>query len=240
MRTIDINCDLGEGIGNDAEIMAYINSCNIACGGHYGDLQSIKDTIKLAQKYAVKVGAHPSFPDKENFGRKPMTLSESDLIDSLVYQIELFQQACAETDVVMHHVKLHGALYNIAAKDSGIAKIVLDAYKQACPGVLIYAPFKSELASLAHSEFKIYYEAFADRAYHSNLQLVSREREDAVITKPGEAWEQILNIVENGKVNTVEDEEIALKADTFCVHGDQPNALELLRFIHNQIERMFK
>ena len=130
MRPIDINCDLGEGIGNDAEIMPYINSCNIACGGHFGDLQTIKETILLAQKYAVKVGAHPSFPDKENFGRKLMTLSDNDLMDSISQQIKLFHQACNETGARMHHVKLHGALYNLAAKDSHIAELVIQAFKQ--------------------------------------------------------------------------------------------------------------
>ncbi len=232
MNQIDINCDLGEGIGNDAEIMPYINSCNIACGGHFGDLQTIKKTSILAQKYGVKAGAHPSFPDKENFGRKLMTLSDNELIDSISQQIKLFQQSCNETDAQMHVVKLHGALYNLAAKDSDVAKVVLAAFKKTCPGTVVYAPFKSELAKSAQADFKVHYEAFADRGYHANLQLVSRDRNDAVITDPEIAWNQILNIIENGTIKTVDEDEVAIKADTFCVHGDQPSALELVRFIN--------
>jgi UPF0271 protein len=235
MRSIDINCDLGEGFGNDAEIMPFIHSCNIACGGHYGSLTTISETIRLASKHAVKVGAHPSFPDPANFGRKSMQIADQDLIDSLMQQINLFKQECQQHNVMMHHVKLHGALYNLAAKDPKIAKVVIKALKQVCPGSIIYAPYNSEIAKLAASDFGVHYEAFVDRRYHRNLQLVSRKRDDAVITDPTQAWNQVLNILENNKVISVEGNDVFLKADTFCVHGDQPQALQLVKFISKQI-----
>ncbi len=235
MQAVDINCDLGEGMSNDAQIMPYISSCNIACGGHYGDKSSISETIKLALKYKVNIGAHPSFPDKENFGRKIMDISESDLYESLCQQILIFSQICKEEGARLHHVKLHGALYNLAAKDPITAKIVVKSLNATCSGARIYTPYQSELARLAKSNFKVIYEAFADRRYHSNLQLVSRDRDDAVITDLDDAWKHLYNMLENGKVKTVEGESISIKADTFCVHGDQPEAVNLVQYIAKKL-----
>lgn len=235
MRAIDINCDLGEGMGNDAQIMPYISSCNIACGGHYGDEISISETIKLALKHQVKIGAHPSFPDKLNFGRKIIDISENDLYDSLCQQILLFSQTCDEIGTRMNHVKLHGALYNLAAKDHKIAKIVLKSLNACCLDTTIYAPYQSVLAKLAKGDFNVLFEAFADRRYHRTLQLVSRDRDDAVITDADEVWKHLSNMIENGEVQTVEGESIAIKADTYCVHGDQPNAQELVQYIAKRL-----
>ena len=232
---IDINCDLGEGMGNDTQIMPYISSCNIACGGHYGDKASIIETIQLAQKHQVKVGAHPSFPDKLNFGRKIIEVSDNDLYESLCQQILLFSECCGKLGATMHHVKLHGALYNLAAKDTQTAQVVLKALNCCCKGIVLYAPYQSVLADLAQADFKIMHEAFADRRYHSTLQLVSRDRNDAVITDAKSAWEHMASMIENNKVKTVEREFVDIKADTFCVHGDQPHALELVQYINRKL-----
>jgi UPF0271 protein len=232
---IDINSDLGEGMGNDGLIMPYITSCNIACGGHYGDKASILATINQAQKHQLKIGAHPSFPDKLNFGRKVINISEKGLYDSLCKQIYLFSECCKQLDITFHHVKLHGALYNLAAKDNQTAQVVIKALNTCCKGTVLYVPYKSELAKLAQSDFKIFYEAFADRNYHSNLALVSRDKADAVITDPKIAWQQMAYMIENQQVKTIEGQYVDIKADTYCIHGDQPHALELVKYIAKKL-----
>ena len=228
---ININCDLGEGRGNDEKIMPLIHSCNIACGGHYGDASSMRTSIRLAKKYGVKCGAHPSFPDKENFGRKEMNISKMELMQSIRQQIVDFKNICLEEGMEMSHIKLHGALYNLAAKDIGFAQTTLAAIKMSQTIVPIYAPYQSVIARLAKGHFEIVLEAFADRRYHKDLSLVSRTRADAVITDKNQAWQQILMIANEQRVHTVEGEEVPIQADTFCVHGDQKNAVEILDFI---------
>lgn len=228
---ININCDLGEGIGNEEQIMPFIGSCNIACGGHYGDEESMRTAIRLAKKYGVKCGAHPSFPDKKNFGRKEMSISNLELIHSIRQQIISFNKICIEEDIEMSHIKLHGALYNLTAKDIGWAQTALAGIKMAQVTVPIYAPYQSVIARLAKGHFEITYEAFADRRYQRDLSLVSRTRENAVITDKNEALAQISLIANEQKVQTVEGELAPIQASTFCVHGDQKNAVEILKFI---------
>ena len=126
-RFIDINCDLGEGAGNDAQLMPLISSCNIACGGHYGDTDSIREAVRLALKYNVRIGAHPSYPDTENFGRKVMNCSPEELKQSIQEQLRLIQTVCEEEGAIISHVKLHGALYNKTSEDEELAKTVLEA-----------------------------------------------------------------------------------------------------------------
>ena len=228
---IDINCDLGEGIGNDAELMPYLDSCNIACGGHFGDKDSMKEAIKLAKEYAVKVGAHPSFPDKQNFGRKIMKLSATELQNSLYQQIEDFSKVCEELNVEMHHIKLHGALYNLAANDPEVAAIVLNVFAAVKADIKIYVPYQSVIAMLADDYFPVVYEAFIDRRYHSDLSLVSRVNDNAVITDIDEVWQQMSSIINDGQLKSVEGDLVAIKADTFCLHGDEKNAVALVRHI---------
>lgn len=227
----DINCDLGEGMDNDAQLMPFLGSCNIACGGHYGDTKTMETAILLAKKYHVSVGAHPSFPDKENFGRKIIDISRDQLHQSLVKQMTDFKTICNQNNVVMHHVKLHGALYNLAASDAEIAAVVLNAFAKVQADIKIYAPYFSAIAMLAEDYFPIVYEAFADRAYNADLSLVSRDKPSAVIRDKLKAWQQIKSIIETGKVATVDGQMVAIKADTFCVHGDNDNALEILQYI---------
>ena len=229
---IDINCDLGEGMTNDAEIMPYLGSCNIACGGHYGNKASMTETILLAKKYGVKIGAHPSFPDKENFGRKIIQMATDELQVSLYQQIQVFLQVCDELNVKMHHIKLHGALYNLAAADVEIAGMVLNVFAAAQTDIKIYVPYNSVIAAMAHDYFPICYEAFIDRRYHNDLTLVARTQDNALITNNKEAWQQMLDIINNGELKSVEGDYVAIKADTFCLHGDHENALSLIKYIH--------
>ena len=228
---IDINCDLGEGRGNDAELMPYLDSCNIACGGHFGDHKSMTTTIKLAIKYGVKLGAHPSFPDRQNFGRKLMNLSAEELQNSIHHQLVNFMSVCEELKVEMHHIKLHGALYNLVAKDPEIAAIVLNVFAEVKAEVRIYIPYQSVIAILAEDYFQIVYEAFIDRHYHRDLSLVSRADDNALITDLDEAWQQMSSIINEGQLISVEGDIVEIKADTFCLHGDEKNAVDLVRHI---------
>ncbi len=228
----DINCDLGEGMGNDAQLMPFLGSCNIACGGHFGDSKTMETAIQLAKKYHVNVGAHPSFPDKENFGRKIIDISRDELHQSLVKQIAGFKTICNQNNAVMHHIKLHGALYNLAANDAEVAAVVLNAFAKVQADIKIYVPYNSAIAMLAEDYFPIVYEAFADRSYKADLLLVSRDKPNAIIRDKQKAWEQIKSIIETSKVATIDGQLVTIKADTFCVHGDNDNALEILQYIH--------
>lgn len=235
---ININCDLGEGMNNDAQLMPYLGSCNIACGGHYGNVETITAAIKLAQKHGVKVGAHPSFPDRHNFGRKIIKISRDDLQSSLYQQLLDFQQVCQALDEPMHHIKLHGALYNLAASNAEIAAVVLNVFAAIQADVKIYVPFNSAIAILADDYFPIVFEAFADRSYNSDLSLVSRDEVGAVISDKKLAWQQVSTIIKTGSVKTIDGSMAKIKADTFCVHGDQINALEIVKYLSDESAAM--
>ncbi len=232
---IDINCDLGEGMGNDAALMPFLGSCSIACGGHFGNDETMTIAVKLAQQYDVNVGAHPSFPDKENFGRKVMDISRKKLSQSLFQQITDFQIICQTVGMPMHHIKLHGALYNLAAQDAEIAAVVLNVFARCQADVKIYLPDNSAIAILADDYFPIIYEAFADRRYNPDLSLVARNLDNALITDKKLAWQQISSIVKTGKVSTIDGQLINIRADTFCVHGDSENAFNILQYINKHI-----
>ncbi len=235
MKKIDINCDLGEGAGNDALLMPFISSCSIACGGHYGDKETMATTIRLAKKHHVKVGAHPSFPDKENFGRKVINLAKNEIENSIYHQLKTFQEICQAEGLPINHIKLHGALYHLASKDEQTALTVLSAIKKTGINAAIYAPYQSALANIAHPNFDVILEAFADRQYHSNLQLVARSKKGAVISEPTVAWKQVQHILEKGTVLSIEGEKVKIEVQTCCIHGDQPNAVALASYIYKQL-----
>ena len=227
---IDINCDVGEGIGNESELMPYISSCNIACGGHAGDRESMRQVAKLANEHAVKIGAHPSFPDKENFGRQKMDISCSALYKSLEDQVSALIDVLRQEHLQLHHVKPHGALYNLAAVDEEIAIVVVEVMKRFHLPLKLYVPYKSVIADLAMKEnIPITYEAFADRNYNSDLTLVSRQKENALITDSDELFEHIMRMIIDKKVQSISGVEVEMKASTFCVHGDNPKAVKLIK-----------
>lgn len=242
MITIDINCDLGEGIGNEALIMPLISSCNIACGGHAGDLATMEYIVALAEKHDVKIGAHPSFPDQVNFGRKVMDMSSDELRLSLVEQINTLKQVLKNRGLKLHHVKPHGALYNLAAIDKDTAKVVVDVVKAYNDSLVLYAPYGSIVSEIAFkSGVRLMFEAFADRNYNQDLTLVSREQNNALIHEPDVMLKHVCQMVLNKKVTTLDGVEVALKADTFCVHGDGENVVQNLKDLvvklkQNQIE----
>lgn len=228
--SIDINCDVGEGIGNEATLMPYISSCNIACGGHAGDKDTMRNVVKIAKKHNVKIGAHPSYPDKKNFGRHKMDISCAALFTSLEDQISALMSVAREEHVQLHHVKPHGALYNLAAIDKETAEVVVEVMKRFHLSLKLYVPYKSVIADIAmEANIPIICEAFADRNYNTDLTLVSRQKDNAIITDSEELFVHVKHMIFDKKIRSVSGVEVEIKADTFCVHGDNPKAVELIR-----------
>jgi len=235
---IDINCDVGEGVINEHLIMPYISSCNIACGGHFGDVTSMDKTIALAIEHKVKIGAHPSFPDKVNFGRKLMQMSNDDLRDSIQNQLDIFLERLFSFDVPLHHIKPHGALYNTIAKDEDLAVLFIEITKKYLKDVFLYVPYQSVIEEIAlKNNIKIKYEAFADRNYNDDLSLVSRNTPNALLIDEKEVLNHVLFMIKHQKVNTISGLEKEIKADTFCVHSDTKNALEIVRYLNENLKK---
>lgn len=233
---IDINCDVGEGIGNEEKLFPFISSCNIACGGHAGDEDIMKKIVVLANKYQVKVGAHPSYPDKENFGRVTLIMPLDELKISILEQVSAILPILEEQGMVLHHIKAHGALYNDIAKDRVLTSIFLDALEKFKEVVHIYVPFGSVIKEEAIKRgFKIMEEAFGDRNYNSDLTLISRKASNAVIEDPKEVLEHIVNMVKNNKVKTMNGTAQNISAETFCIHGDTPSALQILMYLSEEL-----
>tara|TARA_R110002049_G_scaffold309212_1_gene518707 strand:- start:32592 stop:33332 length:741 start_codon:yes stop_codon:yes gene_type:complete len=234
---VDINADVGEGVGNEALIMPHISSCNIACGGHAGDEKTMRQVVKLAKQHRVKIGAHPSFPDKENFGRITMDIPCVALFAAIKSQIKSLITAINEEHAMLHHIKPHGALYNMAATDERIATVIVEVVKSLRIPVKLYVPYGSVIEKVAlQNELSITYEGFADRNYNDDLTLVSRKEKNALIHKNNVVFEHVLRMVETGKVKTVAGREVAIKAETFCVHGDNPNAIDLIKNLKGFLE----
>ncbi|MCX2681487.1 5-oxoprolinase subunit PxpA [Galbibacter sp. EGI 63066] len=235
-QQIDINCDLGEGTSNESELMPYIQSCNIACGGHAGDESTMKEVVKLAVKHQVKIGAHPSYPDRENFGRKSISISAEKLISSIQEQIQLMDGVLGGFSAKLHHIKPHGALYNDIAKDEKRAAVFLQAIRNYKEKVALYVPYNSVIAKKAKGEgFSIIYEAFADRSYNPDLSLVARSKPNAVLTDVDAILKQVLSVAKEGRVTAVDGSTVPIKADTFCVHSDTENATDIVKYLYNQL-----
>ncbi len=231
-KYIDLNCDVGEGIGNEAQLLPLISSCNIACGGHAGDEMTMREVIKLASQNNVKVGAHPSYPDKVNFGRISLDLPVDILFKSIQEQIKKLEEILNNGQMNLNHIKAHGALYNDLAKNKDLAIRFLNAVQQYKDKVFLYVPYGSEIAEEAiHRGFHIKYEAFADRNYNKDLSLVPRTHKHALIEEPEKVLEHLILMVEQQKVQTLNGEVSTIFADTFCVHGDTPNALQILMYL---------
>ena len=237
MKTIDLNCDLGEGIGNDALIMPYISSANIACGYHAGDEETMRQTIALCKKHNVAVGAHPSYPDRENFGRTDMLLPSGEIYELVKKQIELLKKIAVEKKVPVRHVKPHGALYNMAARDKSIAPFVALAVKDADENLLLYGLSGSQLIKEGKNHgLKTVSEIFADRAYKDDGSLVARNKPGALITDTATAVAQVLQMVKEGTVTSVTGKKIPIEAETICLHGDGEHAVEFAKAIFHALK----
>lgn len=232
MKYIHLNCDLGEGGPNDAELMPLVSACNIACGGHAGNLDSMRRSIRLAMEHGVEVGAHPSYPDKENFGRVSVKMSDADLRRSLIAQILSLKQLTEAEGGVLRHVKPHGALYHDIISDERLAGVVIEAILEFEDPIRLYVPPESAIAQMAKGHLKLAFEAFADRRYISGSQLVPRTLNNALITDEEEVLNQLLSLYLDRELPCVSGEHEPFQADTFCIHSDTPRAVEILHYLH--------
>ena len=236
MGKISINCDVGEGIGNEGEIMSYIQYCNVACGGHAGTDASMREIVLLASKYGVKIGAHPSYPDIENFGRKNLKMDSNDLAKSLTYQVKALEIILDEFGIELHHIKAHGALYNDLVVDEDLCLTYLKAMEPYKENVKLFVPYQSVISKSASSEgFHIVYEGFADRNYNEDLTLVSRKEAQSVITNNLEVLNHVKEMVYQRSVTTPKGIKVHIEADTFCVHSDTVDAVKIIKYLHDNL-----
>ena len=235
---VDLNADLGEGTGHDEELLALVTSANIACGFHAGDANTMRESIETAHHHGVAVGAHPSLFDRENFGRKELPVASDKVFDAVTYQLGVFQAIAEAAGVRPNHVKPHGALYNMAARDAGLAEAVARAIAVIDPTLILFAPGNSTLASAGEANrLRIASEVFADRNYLSDGALVPRSRRDALLHDPEEAATRVLRMLREGKVRSVDGGDVDVLAATICVHGDTPGAVDFARALRSQLEK---
>jgi 5-oxoprolinase (ATP-hydrolysing) subunit A len=239
--SIDLNSDIGEGFPNDEGLMAFISSVNIACGAHAGSQDLLRRTVELALKHEVSIGAHPSYPDRENFGRIDLLqagLELKDLPSIITDQLSLMQSICSEFHARIEHVKFHGALYNRAARDPLLSSLICQVLAGFDPSLLLYglsgSPMKED-ARRMHIPFVE--EVFADRNYLEDGSLVPRIKPDSLIRDPYLAAERVLQMVKKGTVNSITGREIKIIADTVCIHGDQEKALEFAKSIRQALDQ---
>jgi UPF0271 protein len=237
MRTIDLNADLGEGGSQDAALISLASSANIACGGHAGDERTMRDAIESALIHGVAIGAHPGYEDPEHFGRRNLHLPPAAVADMVSRQVNRLAEIAIAADDTIHHVKPHGALYNQADRDPALAAAVADGVKRVLPGCQFYVPPNGALAAAGKAAgLKIRPEGFADRRYSADGALVPRSEPHAVIDDLDEAITQALEIACHQRVRTIAGTLLPLPAKTLCVHGDDPQAVHLLRAIRRALE----
>jgi len=235
---VDLNADLGEGAGHDAELFELISSANIATGFHAGDSDTMHNAISAARKHGVAVGAHPSLFDRENFGRKELKVSNQEVFDAVAYQLGVFQAIASALGAQPNHVKPHGALYNMAVRDEGLADAIARAIESVDPKLILFAPDNSDLARAGEAHgLQIAREIFADRNYLNDGWLVPRTRPDALLRDPKEAAQRVLRMLRKGKVRSVEGRDVDVRGETICVHGDTLGAVEFARELRMQLER---
>ncbi|HEX8288118.1 MAG TPA: 5-oxoprolinase subunit PxpA [Pyrinomonadaceae bacterium] len=241
MYSIDLNCDMGESfgawlMGSDGELMNYVSSINVACGFHAGDASVIRKTVEKGIEKNVAIGAHPSFPDLQGFGRREIKLSEQEIFDVVLYQIAALKGICEALGTTLHHVKPHGALYNQAAKDGTVAAAIARAVKAIDENLVFYGLSGSFLISEAEKlGLKTASEVFADRTYKADGNLTPRNQPNALISETGKAAEQVLQMIEQQSVTATSGEKIPIVAETVCIHGDGEHALEFAREIRRKL-----
>jgi 5-oxoprolinase (ATP-hydrolysing) subunit A len=238
MHIVDINCDMGEGAGNDDLIMPFISSANIACGYHAGDEKTIRGTILSAQKHGVKVGAHVSFFDKENFGRSEMRLPPGEVYDLVLQQLTIIKKIADDLREKLVHVKPHGALYNMSAKDPALAKTIATAIKDFDKGLIVFGLSDSHSVYEAGAMgLQTASEVFADRTYQDDGSLTPRNKPGALLTDAATVVQQVLQMIKVGTVTTLSGNSIPIIAETVCIHGDGEHAIEFARSIHEALKK---
>ncbi len=234
MINVNLNADLGEGTNIEKVIMPFLSSCSIACGGHTGNTNTMSEAIQIAVESNVKIGAHPSYPDKDGFGRIPINISNKDLTKSLISQINSLKQILNDFQINLDHIKPHGALYNLSAKNYDLAMLLIEVIIQNYDDVFLYVPSGSLIEKLAlENSVKIKKEVFLDRNYNSDNSLVSRNNDNAIIKSSKPMFDRIENITKNGFLLSHDGKKIHLKADTFCIHGDSPNIVDYLNELND-------
>jgi 5-oxoprolinase (ATP-hydrolysing) subunit A len=242
MKTLDLNCDMGEGfgawkMGDDAALLDLVTSANIACGFHAGDPGTIHRTVEFALRKGVAVGAHPSLPDLQGFGRRRMSVSAEEAYDMVLYQIGAlagFAHACGGK---LAHVKPHGALYNMAAKDTLLAQAIARAVKDFDPRLVLFGLAGSELVRAGtQAGLKTASEVFSDRTYQADGSLTPRAQPNAIIHDVETSIAQVKRMIDEGKVKSIGGEDVAVRADTLCIHGDEPNAVQFALRIRQALD----
>lgn len=237
MKHVDLNVDLAEGCGNDQRLLELVTSANVCCGLHAGDYNEMRKAILWAKANGVRVGAHPSFPDRENFGRTNMQLPDDELKACLLYQLGAAKALCEAENVPMSYVKPHGALYNMAAKDPALAKLIAATVKQFDPELKLMGLSGSLMLTVAEQQgLETISEVFADRHYLADGSLVPRTRDDAMVENDEEAISQVLQMVLEGNVPTVDGGNVAIKAESICLHGDGEHAVAFAEQIRKALE----
>jgi UPF0271 protein len=229
---IELNADIGEGC-DDASLMPYLARVSIACGGHTGDAASMTAALRLAAEYGVAAGAHPSYPDRAQFGRRVLAASADEIAAWVTQQTEALAALAARLGLRLAHVKPHGALYNVAARDADAARAIARAVAVLDPSLALVGLAGSQLIAAGQAAgLTVLNEAFADRRYLPSGRLVSRETAGALIVDPADAAEQARVLAEGGAVTTLDGGAVRIRADTICLHSDTPNALNIARAVH--------
>lgn len=242
MYKVDLNCDLGESFGNykigcDDEVIPFISSANIACGFHASDPAVMDKTVKMAKRCGISVGAHPGFPDLMGFGRRKMDITPHEAKVMLQYQIGALDAFCKAHNIKMSHVKPHGALYNMAGKDIELSLAICEGIKSVNPNLILLGLSGSKMIEAAKmTGIKYASEVFADRAYNDDGSLVDRKKNGAVITDEDEAIKRVIQIVKEGRVKSINGNDIKIEAQSICIHGDNIKALEFAKKIRHSLE----
>ena len=240
-HAIDLNCDMGESygawrMGNDEAVLGFVSSANVACGFHGGDPSTMRQTVAAAMARQVAVGAHPSLPDLVGFGRRVMQITPQEAYDMVVVQVGALAAVAATQGTRLHHVKAHGALYNMAAKDAALAQAICRAVRDVDAGLVLYGLAGSQLVRAAQDlGLRAAHEVFADRTYQDDGSLTPRNQPGAMIEDADTAVAQVLRMVREGVVRSTGGRDVPVQADTLCIHGDQPNALVFARVLHDAL-----
>ena len=243
MKTIDLNCDMGESFGTyvlgyDALAMPYVTSINVACGFHASDPDNMAKTVMLAKENGIAIGAHPGFPDLVGFGRRAMALTPEEVKNAVVYQIGALDAFCRTAGIKMQHVKAHGALYNMAEKDLAIATAIAAAIKAVDPELYMLCLANSQMVVAAKQQgVSFVEEAFADRAYTEEGTLVSRKVAGSVIHNITEVVSRVVRMVKDESIISITGKEIPIHAQTICVHGDTPGAVEMVKALREALDK---
>ena len=238
MLSIDINCDMGEGIGNDERIMPFISSASIACGYHAGDKHTMEQTVDLCIKHNVAIGAHPSFKDKENFGRIEMNLSVEETYAIVSKQVNDLLTIVKEKNTTLHHVKPHGALYNMSAKDCLLAASIAKAVKDIDGSLILYGLAGScSLSEAKKIGLKTASEVFADRTYQDDGSLTARKQANALIEDTHKSIGQVLQMIKGKNVIALSGKNVFINAETICIHGDGKHAVEFAKTIYDKLKQ---